>query len=238
MQLSRWSLILVGVCGFAALASLKATLLQPAAAPEKPFHAKLLEIAKHYQSDPFASPVDRHVAHWAPLLCRLPEAGKDYLPAKVRESASGDLDTHGQKLYYLFAKDQAAYLDLGGKPVAAGQFVVKESWHPVEWTPMAAPEKQGPLAPEFAVKKDRTWYRPGKPAGLYIMLKTDAKTPGTDDGWVYGTISALTGKVTAAGRVESCMECHLKAKHDRLFGLPKEDVQRIKTFIEKTKLVR
>jgi hypothetical protein len=54
------------------------------------------------------------------------------------------------------------------------------------------------------------------------MFKLDPKTPGTDEGWVYGTVSADGKQVTSAGRVESCMRCHQKAPHDRLFGLPKE----------------
>jgi hypothetical protein len=61
-------------------------------------------------------------------------------------------------------------------------------------------------------------YKAAKPAGLFVMMKLDPKTPGTDAGWVYGTLSADGKAVTAAGKVESCMKCHQDAKHDRLFG--------------------
>lgn len=53
---------------------------------------------------------------------------------------------------------------------------------------------------------------------LFIMAKLDPKTAGTDQGWVYGTVTPDGKTVTAAGRVESCMKCHQAARHDRLFG--------------------
>jgi hypothetical protein len=54
------------------------------------------------------------------------------------------------------------------------------------------------------------------------MYKLDAKTPGTDEGWVYGTVTPDGKDVTCAGRVASCMGCHADAPHDRLFGLAKK----------------
>ena len=54
------------------------------------------------------------------------------------------------------------------------------------------------------------------------MYKTDPKTPGTDEGWVYGTVTADGKKVTAAGRVQSCINCHQDARNDRLFGIPRD----------------
>lgn len=116
MPHSRWSLILASCCGFAVLTLLYAAPEPPAANPDQPFHARLLEIATKYKAAPFAVPVDGHVPRWAPELCRMPEAGKDFIPSKPRTSASKDADTHGQKLYFLYAKDQSAYLDLGACP--------------------------------------------------------------------------------------------------------------------------
>ena len=52
------------------------------------------------------------------------------------------------------------------------------------------------------------------------MFKLDPQTPDTDEGWVYGTVTPDGKKVTSAGKVESCMKCHQRAPHDRLFGLP------------------
>ena len=45
----------------------------------------------------------------------------------ARFSASKDTETHGQKLYSLFAKQREAYLKLTA-PVAIGQIIIKESW--------------------------------------------------------------------------------------------------------------
>ena len=50
------------------------------------------------------------------------------------------------------------------------------------------------------------------------MLKLDPSTPETDEGWVYGTLSADGQRVTAAGRVESCMDCHVDEGRDRMYG--------------------
>lgn len=40
-------------------------------------------------------------------------------------------------------------------------------------------------------------YRTDKLQGLFIMLKQDPGTPGTDEGWVYGTVSADGKTVTS-----------------------------------------
>ena len=53
------------------------------------------------------------------------------------------------------------------------------------------------------------------------MFREKKDTPGTDEGWVYGTVTADGKTVTSAGRVASCMKCHVQAKNDRLFGIYK-----------------
>jgi hypothetical protein len=55
--------------------------------------------------------------------------------------------------------------------------------------------------------------------GLFIVMRMGPSTPNSDEGWVYGTVTADGTKVTSAGRVQSCMECHVGAPHERLFGL-------------------
>lgn len=197
------------------------------AAPVKPeageqFHKELLQVAKDYKS---WGRVDGSI-FWAPVDCRIPD------PAQARFSASNDDGTHGQKLYSLFAKNPNAYLwSDGDKPVAVGQVVVKESWVPEETTEVkpgaidrtrVIGDRDRPTVGDhfypYATRGDKV-FKASKPAGLFVMLKLDPKTPGTDDGWVYGTVSADGQTVTAAGKVESCMKCHIDAKHDRLFGL-------------------
>ena len=61
-------------------------------------------------------------------------------------------------------------------------------------------------------------YHAGDYHGLFVMHKLAADTPDTDQGWIYGTIDAK-GKVTAAGKVASCIRCHRDADEDRRFGL-------------------
>lgn len=65
-------------------------------------------------------------------------------------------------------------------------------------------------------------YRAWGKEGLFILFKLDPQTPGTDEGWVYGTVTADGKQVTSAGRVEACMSCHQRAPYDRLFGMPVE----------------
>jgi Cytochrome P460 len=205
-----------------ALGSLTTLGCRPPADDSLPFEEELLRAAKEYKA---WGRVDDEV-RFAPELCRMPN------PGIARFSASEDADTHGQKLYSLFARHRKEYVTADKtKPVTVGQVIVKESWVPEEVKDMK-PVRPGFVAAEFrhgkpdddhfypyAAKGDKV-YKAGQPAGLFIMKKLDPKTPGTDDGWVYGTVSADAKTVTAAGKVESCMKCHTDAKHDRLFGLP------------------
>jgi len=96
---------------------------------------------------------------------------------------------------------------------------VKEAWacvagHPTG--PTDAARRYGGLAP-VCKDGDQVWHG-GDAAGLFVMHKLDASTPGTDRGWIYGTIDAK-GAVTSAGAVASCMRCHQDTAEDRRFGL-------------------
>ena len=197
---------------------------------DQPFHKELRKAAADYKS---WGRVDNEM-RWAPYLCRLPEPGKAHF------SASKDADTHGQKLYSLFVKERNNYFLLVGKiesPI--GQAVVKESWIPEE-TKEVKPggvdvsKIRHPSSPKgdrsralgdrgdsfypYATKDGKV-YKASKQGDLFIMLKLNPKTEGTDVGWVYGTVTPDGKQVTSAGKVESCMKCHQEAKHDRLFGL-------------------
>lgn len=193
------------------------------------FHEKLLEIAGKYET--FGRVDD--LARFAPWLCRNPP------PSVARVSESKDTSTHGQKLYFLFAKDRNGYLKLDPE-TAVGQCIVKESWVPKE---VSLDQATAPVTKKIELtddekktlqsggafdqyipyaKKDGKVYHAETKAGLFIMYKLDAKTLNTDDGWVYGTVSADGKTVTSAGRVQSCMNCHKDAPHGRLFGLKNE----------------
>jgi len=193
---------------------------EPTSEADWPFDQELLRAAGEYQT---WGRVD-DAARWAPYYCREPS------PAQPRLSASADVQTHGQKLYSLFAKNRHEYLLTNKtKPATIGQVIVKQSFA----TEATADLKAGDADPRknfalnggpnaffpFAVKGD-TVYKAGELAGLFVMLKLDPNTPGTDEGWVYGTVTADGKSVTSAGMVESCMKCHREAKHNRIFGLP------------------
>jgi hypothetical protein len=192
------------------------------ARPGEQFHARLLEIARTYKS---YRHVDFAEAAWAPTDCRAPIPYRDFRPGEARPSASKDTDTHGQKLYFLFARNRDAYLNAAAKPQAEGQVIVKESWTPKEST---EDERTKFIAKEFKgypngipfARKDGKVYRTDKQGDLFIMFKTAADKENTDHGWVYGTVTPDGKMATSAGRVESCMRCHKAAQHDRLFGLP------------------
>jgi hypothetical protein len=173
-------------------------------------------------------------ARWAPFMCDMPR------PAGVRFSASRDVKTHGQKLYSVFAFSRNPYLTLpkSGQPI--GQVIVKQAWVPREVKDPEKPRQavirqvrqparvkkgddRGPAKADFFlpyVRKDGRLFRADKQAALFIMYKMDTKNRETDQGWVYGTVTPDGKTVTSAGKVASCMKCHQKAAHDRLFGVP------------------
>ncbi len=203
---------------------------KPTVVNDKRFHAALKAAAAGYKG---YGRVDDEM-RWAPRLCRRPPN-----PSGVRFSASADAATHGgRKLYWLFARDRGDYVGHDEKkPVAKGQVIVKESWLPevVKARPKArgiheqatAPDKDGkPVAIESYIdpyaKKDGKTYKAKSLHGLFVMLKLDPKTDGTDKGWVYGTLTADGKTVTSSGKVASCMQCHVRGSRERLFGLTQD----------------
>jgi cytochrome P460 len=153
-------------------------------------------------------------SHWAPELCRLQVS-------KPRISASDDADTHGGKLYFLYAKDRAAYMASATKEQPVGQVIVKESWTPVEVGEINEPPGTTPaVGHDFAERGGKFW-KPGEKHGLFVMMKLAPETNGTDAGWVYATTNADGTAVHEVGRLASCMACHDKGTHDRMFGLKK-----------------
>jgi hypothetical protein len=130
---------------------------------------------------------------------------------------------HARKLYSLFARDHLAYAmpstaaDTKRTNAAGGQVVVKESYRPELVTSPTVPLDFRSHFQPYAQGADGKLYRASAIVGVYVIFEKPKGTPGTDDGFVYGTLTP-TGDVTSAGRVASCMGCHAKAKHGRLFG--------------------
>jgi hypothetical protein len=178
------------------------------------WHASLRAIAASYSQ---WGRVDDEM-RWAPGLCRMPT------PARARISASADADTHGRKLYTLYARDPVAYgarasvhmMPSEERPGLSdiSQVLVKEAFAPVETQEMHSLH----LLP---AEHDGKLYLPGEPKGLYILFKPrTADAAATDAGWVYGTIAADMTTITGAGKIDSCMGCH-QSLPGRLFGLQK-----------------
>lgn len=162
---------------------------------------------------------------WSPFLCQAPPA------PGVLASESDDAATHGSKLYHLYAKDAVAYGADDAtthplepvSPAPVGQVLVKEAWAPEPVLDAAtALAKDGDGLRSDVAKRDGKLWRRGKQLELYVLMKVDPATPDTDRGWIYATVTPDLERVTAAGRVESCMRCHASAPRDRQFGLPKE----------------
>jgi hypothetical protein len=195
--------------------------VQPTTAADEDhvFDARLLEIAHSYKNyqrvgDNIGIPI-------AP--CAFGPGTAFHSP---NYSASQDSPTHGRKLYWLYVKEKPSGSSKNDyvvpeKPNPVGQIVVKEAWVPEE---VKLTDEESPLGTRDKpfVEHEGHIYRQGDLAGLFIMYKLDPKTPGTDEGWVYGTVSADGKTVTSAGRVQSCMNCHQDAPHDRLFGVAKK----------------
>jgi hypothetical protein len=159
-------------------------------------------------------------ARWAPMPCA-PSTGWNRPAGELHWSGVGDETAHGRKLYYLFASFRSHYLGEVSrddeKVVIApiGQTVVKEAWKPA--VVEGHFDDRDALPPDHARDGDRV-YRTGAKVGLYIMTKLDPKTPGTDEGWLYGIVAEDGATVIESGRIERCMSCHKNAQPDRLFG--------------------
>ena len=154
-----------------------------------------------------------------------------------RFSDSDDEQTHGRKIYALYAKDRNAYVGLNNAlpkdsiaaPIgprsdvapACDQVIEKESYHPEELRSGETVKLNG-IQP---VQRNGKTYHAGAKAGLFVMAHVKdlaaAKIPADllDDGWLYASLSADGETVNAVGRIESCMHCHADAPHGRLFGL-------------------
>jgi len=207
----RTALVLVAVSGTAALAE-----------PDKHFAQIIKQAATDYQK---WGRVDE-APNIAPELCRAPMPEDYGKSAQVRQSAAED-GPHHHKLFYLWASDKHAYLKQG--TIAAGFAIVKQSFTAKRHVEdkAAAPHAAGESHAIAFRNPPITWTKSphgaleiDQPKELFIMARTK-DTDDTDHGWIYGTVTT-DGTVTSAGKVETCMHCHVEAPHDRLFGLPKD----------------
>lgn len=205
-DLLKASLILIAataVCQ-AALGSSKEAAKDAAKKPDENnprFQKQLLDVAADYQ-------------HFLPYdeTPRIADSRCAFSQGTPMLSKSKDSGTHGQKVYYLYAKDMASYI--ANEKAPDGQWLVKESFLP------AVPQTGDLGAKPVSQAKEKL--EAGAKYGLFIMMRLAPGSAGyqdTDDGWIYGTVTPDGKTVTAAGKVQSCMGCHLQAPHGRLFGV-------------------
>lgn len=199
LQVAGATIVAVSLCG-AVLAKPCKDLAKTTEVNDKAFHPALLDVAAQYKK---TYKQVTELPSWAPALCAMAKLPAEKPVQKL--SSSDDESTHGRKVYFLFAKDATKYKAVtNAEPTPVGQVIVKESWVPQmqDGHPIAVP----------STEKN----------GLFIIMRMDKSTPKSDEGWVYGTVTADGSKVTSAGRVRSCMACHVDAPHERLFGLKTE----------------
>ncbi|MFT3683834.1 MAG: hypothetical protein QM783_02720 [Phycisphaerales bacterium] len=191
-----------------------------------PFDVDVLRVVAAFQAWPRLT----RTPGIAPTLCIM---WPPNFTAKAHISQSGDDSTHGQKLYHLYAMDSKSYFEqtdmFGGwepgkndpKPMEGfEQVLVKDSFVPVPAEEVRPGDpKQKETDAEDLAYGGQGRYTAGAPKGQFIMIKyADAAKPGTDQGWVYATVSP-DGAIVQSGMVESCMDCHTRAPHGRLFGI-------------------
>ena len=171
---------------------------------------RLLEIAANYKGYEKAE----NRMRVAQVACAMPTLPK----SEYRFSRSDDADSHGMKLYLMYA----AKLDpVTGSYTAdklqkeTDQMIVKESW-------LAEIAKEDDRFSETVAGANGERYKPGAKGPLFAMFQVDQKNPLSDDGWVYGTLTPDGKTITGIGRITNCMACHQKAPHGRLFGLPRD----------------
>lgn len=125
-------------------------------------------------------------------------------------SDAGPKSEHTHKLYHLWVRDYDGYIKSPDKPASIRQVLIKESFE-------AIPRKEGEDAWDF-IQTKKGIFNSGARKELFVMLKLNSSTPGTDEGWVYGTVAPDLSRTLHSGRLQSCMECHTK-RPSRMFGL-------------------
>ena len=182
------------------------------------FHSAIKAAAEQYLQFAIVntgSPDDPPAAQLAPVACRPASVVEEPAP---RMSQADSESGHGQKLYFLFAKDIGHYLNPDDSKSPVGQVLVKESWTAVSGNPDARNLRNhssgNRVNPRVTV--DGETLKLGRRKDLFVMLKQDPKTEATDDGWVYGIIDPKSHEIKASGAVASCIACH-EGENDRLF---------------------
>ncbi len=161
-----------------------------------PFAQEVLTAAQGYKHLELVSTQER----LAPELCRA-------VDSVTSQSRAGATSPHGRKLYLMWARDAQTYFDTPDVHAALGQTLVKQSFE-------ARQELTTAQAPGETIAHLTT----GNQTEFFVMYKADPSDTRTDNGWVYGIVSADLSRTIASGRLATCMACHTK-RETRLFGM-------------------
>ena len=188
---------------------------------------RFLEIAKEYRQyrqfkDIKTAVTDSSKYKWTIALCiRLQNQDGGFHTKEDStffSKADQTISLHGNKLYRLFIKDYASYIQNrpAGQPL--GQVIVKETWNVKE----ISFDSLNTTVQQIRSQNDGKWYTPTTASELFIMYKEKAK-PGNDKGWNYGTYSLENPNekplLLNDAKLSSCIGCHQKTKYDRIFGV-------------------
>lgn len=162
---------------------------------------------------------------WAPWLCTAqPQRPQE----QIAQSRAPEFSPHGRKLYQLYTNDYEMYIAASrGESDGIGLTVVKEAHESVM---VSVDEPFDPLNGTIFGRLERPAtieategggrYVAGMVSSIFVMTKVGpTNTPGTDEGWVYGTAIPPNGAVLQSGPIASCIGCHSKTPHNRLFGI-------------------
>lgn len=162
-----------------------------------PFAQEVLAVAQGYEHLELVSTQER----LAPELCRA-------VDSVTSQSRAGAMSPHGRKLYLMWARNARTYFDTPDVQAPLGQTLVKQSFE-------ARQELTSPPSDDTIAHLTR-----GKQTEFFVMFKADPSDKRTDNGWVYGVVSADLSRTIASGRLATCMACHTD-RETRLFGMRK-----------------
>ncbi len=173
---------------------------------------------------------------WIPTMCRAPIVGESRIERDKSHNGLLPDDHDGPgKIGLLFARHAEGYLrDPKGLGASVGQTVVKRAYEAVTIYPETAEDHNvesliGPPSGKGSPREffSEHMYTLGELTGLFVMHRLDPETLGTDNGWIYATLerASIDGhlnqhpwRVTAVGRIDSCVGCHQGTGPNRLFG--------------------
>jgi hypothetical protein len=182
---------------------------------DKTVDDQLLAISKEYLSYELYNRND----YWTISLCEPYYYSPSIIEDTLQFSHAGSTSPHGDKLYKLYTKYKEAYhKKLEDQP--EGQVVIKEVWN-VRQVPYGNDSIENNKLLVKRSMNDLMYYTPSTRKQLFIMYKAKP-TAENDKGWWYGIVDIEKGadnaEVIESMKINRCVACHEKTKHDRMLG--------------------